>query len=992
MKLGVVAAVISMTALPTVQFAYAADTGNYRRVVSMTRAQIMDSPGLKLQKNLNQEKKINSFINMIKGVFGSYGNYDPQWLSQKIFLAADGNKGGKGNSNDSQNSRNQNRNRDQNKNGNQNQGRNNNNNSNNNNDKQDEDENQNQNNEDQDQDQNQNQDQDEQDDPGDESTDPTPPVTTPTSTPPVVTPTSTPPVVTPTSTTPVASSTPGTNPSTDLPISGNLIANGDLNLASASDPNIPENWSMGVLASGQATFQYPAAGPNGNNAAKVTVTQLADGGAKWAFNHLNVTPGQTYTFRDVYNSTAETELLIEYVMTNGSSTTEHLATLPVSSGWSPSMAAFTVPANAKTVTVFHQIKSVGDLTIDNVSLVLGGNVVAPPVVTPTSTPPVVTPTSTPPIVTPTSTPPVVTPTSTPPVVTPTSTPPVVTPTSTPPVMTPTSTPPVVTPTSTIAGNLIPNPDFGLASPTDPTTPDKWHKGVWGTNQTAFTYPTAGPNGNNAAKIDITQRTDGDAKWWFDHIAVTPGDKYTYSGTYQANVPTTISVEFANASGTNSYLDVASVPAATAWSQVNVTFTVPAGVTSLTVFHVLNSVGSLTIDNLSLVKNQNVPPPTPAPNADPNNLIINASLSTAAQDDSTTPFAWHKGGWGNNQITYGYPVTGYDGNSGIQIQLSNYTDGDAKWYFDPVLVTGYENFEFTDYYKSDVPSVITAQFSLPNGTYSYADVAFPAAAADWTPVTAKFSAPVGATAMTVFHLIKQNGTLATSAPSLKLLPSMALNQGMVTLSFDDGYKSVYDNARPILDAAGYKPTLYIITGPDGLDNSPDYMTTEEVQQLYANGYEIGSHTRSHAHLPLLTADQMTAEISGARQDLMALGFTPAETFAYPYGEYDINVIQAVKDAGYVGARSVNQGFNDKTSDPFLLMDQHVEKNVTPDQVKGWIDQALLNKQWLILEFHDQNANGDTWSNSPATLQAIVDYLKQRNAKVVTVSQGLQLIKQ
>ena len=37
-----------------------------------------------------------------------------------------------------------------------------------------------------------------------------------------------------------------------------------------------------------------------------------------------------------------------------------------------------------------------------------------------------------------------------------------------------------------------------------------------------------------------------------------------------------------------------------------------------------------------------------------------------------------------------------------------------------------------------------------------------------------------------------------------------NRGLVSINFDDGYQSMYDNGLPILDAAGLKSTQYIIT--------------------------------------------------------------------------------------------------------------------------------------------------------------------------------------
>src|SRR5258705_10567003 len=73
-------------------------------------------------------------------------------------------------------------------------------------------------------------------------------------------------------------------------------------------------------------------------------------------------------------------------------------------------------------------------------------------------------------------------------------------------------------------------------------------------------------------------------------------------------------------------------------------------------------------------------------------------------------------------------------------------------------------------------------------------------------------------------------------------------GAVTLSFDDGWKSVYENAFPLLEQAGIKATHYIVSGY--LDDSqfPLYMNTRDIRELNRMGHEIGCHTSSHRHLP------------------------------------------------------------------------------------------------------------------------------------------------
>lgn len=549
---------------------------------------------------------------------------------------------------------------------------------------------------------------------------------------------------------------------------------------------------------------------------------------------------------------------------------------------------------------------------------------------------------------------------------------------------PPTPPPTPTPTSTDPNNLIPNGNMETAGTGAPLG---WLKNSWGTNTPTFTYPVAGNGSASAAKLQITGYSSGDAKWYFAPIAVTPGDVLNFSDSYLSDAPSNLTAEFQMSNGSYQYAWLSDLPVAAAWAKANASITVPSGATKMTVFHLLSRIGSLTIDDAVLQKTVAPPPPPPQ---DPSNLIPNAALYPSS--DASIPLNWFKAGWGTNQTAYTYPATGYNGANGLKVQINSYTNGDSKWAFEPVAVTPGKIYTYSDYYQSNVPSYITVQYDKGNGNYSYADIMAPAASAAWAPVSVKISPPAGTQNMTVFHLINRVGWLATSAFMLtESTGSSVLTQGMVSFSFDDGYASQYDVARPILNAAGIKGTFYIVSGfLDGSD--PFYMDTTQMLAMNADGHEIGSHTRNHEFLSQLTTAQMQSEIAGAKADLLALGATPVDTLAYPYGDYSAAVVDEVKAAGYAGARSVNSGYNDKLADRYLLMDQHVENSTTLAEVKSYVDTALANKTWLILELHQQDYSGDQYSNTPEMLQAIVDYVKQKNAKTVTVSEGLKIIAQ
>lgn len=150
------------------------------------------------------------------------------------------------------------------------------------------------------------------------------------------------------------------------------------------------------------------------------------------------------------------------------------------------------------------------------------------------------------------------------------------------------------------------------------------------------------------------------------------------------------------------------------------------------------------------------PFTPALAAAPN-LIANASAETATLG---APDGWNQGHWGTNTPTFNYSTNAQDGAHALNLTMSNYTDGDAKWYFAPVNVSAGTSYTFSDYYQSTTPTSVIAQLADNLGNLSYVNVLTLPVSATWSQATAIFTTPAGASSMTVFHVIAANGTLTT----------------------------------------------------------------------------------------------------------------------------------------------------------------------------------------------------------------------------------------
>ncbi len=375
-----------------------------------------------------------------------------------------------------------------------------------------------------------------------------------------------------------------------------------------------------------------------------------------------------------------------------------------------------------------------------------------------------------------------------------------------------------------------------------------------------------------------------------------------------------------------------------------------------------------------------------------NLIQNPSLEAVS---GGLPTSWEQGEWGELTAVFTYPVSGHGGGNAGKVEVSNYLSGDAKWYFAEVPVTSGTSYTFSNWSLSDRDTSVIAQYQNQSGAYSYVFLGSVLGTNSWAQFTKTFTVPTGVVSMTVFHVLAQNGSLTVDDYSLEALtvtppPQTAtFKEGMVTFSFDDGFRSTYEVGLPILDKAGIKSTQAIITKSF---SDPEYVTKAETKSMWQRGHEIASHTRTHPDLTTLSRKRLSAEVLGSRIDLLALGITPVTTLVYPYGEYNTTVINTAKSAGYTGARAVQDGYNTPATSKWALQDQHVTSDVTFETIQGWIDHARTEKEWVVLELHRQDVNGGLYSNDPALLQKIVDYVVAQNIKTVTLGEGIKMLAQ
>jgi peptidoglycan/xylan/chitin deacetylase (PgdA/CDA1 family) len=126
---------------------------------------------------------------------------------------------------------------------------------------------------------------------------------------------------------------------------------------------------------------------------------------------------------------------------------------------------------------------------------------------------------------------------------------------------------------------------------------------------------------------------------------------------------------------------------------------------------------------------------------------------------------------------------------------------------------------------------------------------------------------------------------------------------IVVSFDDGYRSQYTAALPILRARHWPAVLNLT-----VDHEDDFwgLPPRLVRALIDAGWELDSHTLTHPDLTGLGDTDLHHEVAGSRAALRHQFGVPVDFFCYPSGRFDERVVGVVKAAGYLGATSTRYG--------------------------------------------------------------------------------------
>lgn len=223
------------------------------------------------------------------------------------------------------------------------------------------------------------------------------------------------------------------------------------------------------------------------------------------------------------------------------------------------------------------------------------------------------------------------------------------------------------------------------------------------------------------------------------------------------------------------------------------------------------------------------------------------------------------------------------------------------------------------------------------------------------------------------------------------------KSMVTFAFDDGNASDHDIVMPMFQQHGIRGTFFITHSLTG--TGAKFLNESQIKAMADNGQEIGSHTMSHASLDTITNEEMVYELLESKKWLESVTGKQCLTLGIPNGSWSDSVLTML-GGYYEAARSSelhNNSYGHYNSYNYgsYFLDN---PGYTVDIIKEKIDEAINNREWIIISMHRVLESEDDrtaqWQVTKQQLLELVTYVnsyRPHELEVVPFYEGARRIK-
>jgi peptidoglycan/xylan/chitin deacetylase (PgdA/CDA1 family) len=208
-------------------------------------------------------------------------------------------------------------------------------------------------------------------------------------------------------------------------------------------------------------------------------------------------------------------------------------------------------------------------------------------------------------------------------------------------------------------------------------------------------------------------------------------------------------------------------------------------------------------------------------------------------------------------------------------------------------------------------------------------------------------------------------------------SNSTSNKVVILTFGNGPKSQYTDAKPILDKYGFKASFFVVC--DWIDSDEDedensHMTWQDIETLYNDGHNIGAKSLNHKDLTTLPASELDFEV-GQSKKCLADHNIDARVFGTPYGKgWDnstvIDTIAKYYDFAITGFSKLMylncDGWNEQEEE------ENGYKSNTQTDCRTYSDDGTLTyaNRYSVKEWSHSNADKEYFGNDQLIFEEFV----------------------
>jgi peptidoglycan/xylan/chitin deacetylase (PgdA/CDA1 family) len=196
----------------------------------------------------------------------------------------------------------------------------------------------------------------------------------------------------------------------------------------------------------------------------------------------------------------------------------------------------------------------------------------------------------------------------------------------------------------------------------------------------------------------------------------------------------------------------------------------------------------------------------------------------------------------------------------------------------------------------------------------------------------------------FRLLRERGISVVPMDDFvkRLENPLPYDKKVAVISYDDGYPAMYTRLMPLLAVHGYHVTLFVYAD-NVFHAAKRNITWKQLREMQDKGFDIQSHSLGHPDLVrvIRKADaesrrRLFEEIYLSKRVLELYLAREVRYFAFPYGSYNLELVDLCRSAGYSRVFSTDYGPNIITRNNYCLRRRHIKSDYGLQAVAGLVE--------------------------------------------------------